>query len=243
MSQSELSAAPFAPPPPLDAVEKFVATWDAHFDGKLAGFFDYTRVVSLCDFETRVLPLIAPSARIGIVSGGPGDPELALLPRTCTVQHLCYPDDLRFDLSLDWDATYGQFDLVLCNQVLEHVPDPLKAMRNLHAITAPGGLAFVSVPVVNCVHGLPYFYSAGYYPTWLKFAFEAAGFSVEHISYWGSKKHLLNAVVGRWLGYNQLKKYQRRGRELSLRMKFKDGRIHSNDPSILTGTWGFARRV
>lgn len=239
---SELSVAPYAPPPPLDAVEAFVARWDARYGGKLSNFFDYTRVISLCDFERTVSPRIPPSGTIAVVSGGLDEPELALLPANCTVEHLCYPDDPRFDLSLDWDASYGQFDLVLCNQVLEHVPDPLKAMRNLRAITAPGGRVFVSIPVINCVHGLPHFYSAGYYPTWLRFAFEMAGLSVEHISYWGSRKHLLNAVAGRWLGCNQLKKYRRSRRELSLRMMFEDGRIHSNDPRILSGTWGLARR-
>src|SRR5262245_9418081 len=198
MPPIELSAAPFSAPPSLDDVDKFVAEWDSRFGGKLSGYFDYTRVVSLCDFQSKVVPLVTPSSKIAVVSGGPDEQELVLLPRSCSVEHFCYPDNKRFDLGRDWDASYGQFDLVLCNQVLEHVPDPLRAMRNLHAITSPGGRAFVSVPVINCVHGLPYFYSAGYYPTWLKFAFETAGFSVEHISYWGSKKHLLNAVVGKW---------------------------------------------
>ena len=34
------------------------------------------------------------------------------------------------------DAT---FDVVLCNQVLEHCDDPAKAVSELHRVTAPGG--------------------------------------------------------------------------------------------------------
>lgn len=37
-------------------------------------------------------------------------------------------------------------DLVVCNNVLEHLWDPLTTLREIHRITAPGGVAFVNVP-------------------------------------------------------------------------------------------------
>ncbi len=40
----------------------------------------------------------------------------------------------------------GEFDLVVCNHVLEHVPDDRAAVAELARITAPGGVAVVSVP-------------------------------------------------------------------------------------------------
>jgi SAM-dependent methyltransferase len=45
-------------------------------------------------------------------------------------------------LDLDDDA----FDLVICNHVLEHVPDDRAAARELARVTAPGGRAVISVP-------------------------------------------------------------------------------------------------
>ena len=39
-----------------------------------------------------------------------------------------------------------EFDLVVCNHVLEHVPDDGAAVRELARITAPGGVAVISVP-------------------------------------------------------------------------------------------------
>jgi hypothetical protein len=45
-------------------------------------------------------------------------------------------------LDLEDDA----FDLVICNHVLEHVPDDGAAARELARVTAPGGQAVVSVP-------------------------------------------------------------------------------------------------
>lgn len=38
------------------------------------------------------------------------------------------------------------FDLVVCNHVLEHVPDDRRAMAELARVTRPGGLALITVP-------------------------------------------------------------------------------------------------
>lgn len=47
--------------------------------------------------------------------------------------------DLRFDSN--------SFDLILCNHVLEHIPDDIKAMKELHRVLAPGGRAILQVPI------------------------------------------------------------------------------------------------
>ena len=43
----------------------------------------------------------------------------------------------------------GSFDLILCNHVLEHVPDDLAAMRELRRVLKPGGLALLQVPIAT----------------------------------------------------------------------------------------------
>jgi SAM-dependent methyltransferase len=40
----------------------------------------------------------------------------------------------------------GHFDMVLCNHVLEHVPDDRKAMREIKRVLKPDGLAIMQVP-------------------------------------------------------------------------------------------------
>jgi SAM-dependent methyltransferase len=40
-----------------------------------------------------------------------------------------------------------EFDLVLCLHVLEHIPDDLGAMRELHRVLKPGGTALAQVPI------------------------------------------------------------------------------------------------
>ena len=46
----------------------------------------------------------------------------------------------------DIDREDRSYDLVICNHVLEHVPDDTKALRELFRIVSPEGLIFLSVP-------------------------------------------------------------------------------------------------
>lgn len=39
------------------------------------------------------------------------------------------------------------FDLIICNHVLEHIPDDKKAMKELYRVLKPGGIAVLQVPI------------------------------------------------------------------------------------------------
>jgi len=43
----------------------------------------------------------------------------------------------------------GEFDAVICNHVLEHVPDDRRAMREIRRVMGPGGWALLLVPEVR----------------------------------------------------------------------------------------------
>jgi len=47
----------------------------------------------------------------------------------------------------EWSGVDGQFDLVCCSHVLEHVPDDLALLRRLRSITRPGGNVLLNVPI------------------------------------------------------------------------------------------------
>ncbi len=53
------------------------------------------------------------------------------------------------------DDTY---DSVLCTQVLHHVPDPQRAMREIARVLKPGGKALITVPHLSWLHNEPHDY-------------------------------------------------------------------------------------
>ncbi len=54
--------------------------------------------------------------------------------------------DLSLDIQ-DMPLADNTYDVVFCNHVLEHVPDDLKAMREIHRVLKPGGMAIMQVPL------------------------------------------------------------------------------------------------
>jgi SAM-dependent methyltransferase len=62
-----------------------------------------------------------------------------------------FPD---FDLC-DPPSSMPQFDVVLCEQVLEHVADPWRAMRTLHDLARPGGYVVATTPFLYRLHYQP----------------------------------------------------------------------------------------
>ena len=58
----------------------------------------------------------------------------------------------------------SEFDVVLCTEVLEHVPDPISALKELCRVLAPGGELFISAPLGSGVHQQPYHFYGGFSP-------------------------------------------------------------------------------
>ena len=53
--------------------------------------------------------------------------------------------DVKADIC-DLPFTDDEFDFIICNHVLEHIPDDTKAMQELYRILKPGGTAILQVP-------------------------------------------------------------------------------------------------
>ena len=68
------------------------------------------------------------------------------------------PGNQHADLHGDIDAIPvedASFDVVLCLQVLEHVPDPAAAVRELHRVVRPGGRVLLSTHGIYPFHPNP----------------------------------------------------------------------------------------
>jgi SAM-dependent methyltransferase len=84
----------------------------------------------------------------------------------------------------DFAALGGGFDTVVCLNVLEHIEDDLRGLRNIRSALQPGGRAIILVPQDQSIYGtldkvLGHYrrYSAGQ----LRARMEEAGFQFEHM--------------------------------------------------------------
>lgn len=68
------------------------------------------------------------------------------------------------------------FDVILCSEVLEHLSDPVGAIKEFSRILRPGGRLILTAPLGSGIHQEPYHYYGGYTPYWYKKFLEEAGF-------------------------------------------------------------------
>lgn len=71
----------------------------------------------------------------------------------------------------------GSFDAILCTEVLEHHPEPIKVVREFARILAPGGRLILTAPLGSGIHQEPYHYYGGYTPWWYDKFLVDAGFA------------------------------------------------------------------
>lgn len=66
--------------------------------------------------------------------------------------------DIQADLSQPLPFEDGEFDTVVLSDVLEHLPEPWRLVREIGRILTPGGHAFVNVPFLYGIHESPHDY-------------------------------------------------------------------------------------
>jgi SAM-dependent methyltransferase len=129
-----------------------------------------------------------------------------------------------FDLSASLTER-RRFDVVICEQVIEHVPDPWQAAANLRGLCRDGAHVIVSTPFLVRVHELPAYGMRDYWrftPTGLRTLLESAELEVDEVHSWGNRQ----CVVGNFSRWSARRAWH------SLR----------NEPEYPLQVWAFARR-
>ena len=74
------------------------------------------------------------------------------------------------------------FDVVLCTEVLEHLPDPIKALAELSRVLKKGGQLILTAPFCSLTHFSPYHYSTGFNRYFYSHHLNSLGFNIVEIT-------------------------------------------------------------
>lgn len=74
------------------------------------------------------------------------------------------------------------FDVVLCSEVLEHIPDPVSAIKEFSRILKPGGTLLVTAPFCSLTHFAPFHFASGLNRYWYEEHLPAMGITINQIT-------------------------------------------------------------
>lgn len=72
----------------------------------------------------------------------------------------------------------GSIDAVLCTELLEHVPEPIRVLQEIGRILRTGGWAFISAPLGSGLHQQPFHFYGGFTPYFYHHFLPQYGFEV-----------------------------------------------------------------
>jgi len=121
-------------------------------------------------------------------------------------------------------ATPEKFDIIIAEQVFEHLEYPYRAGRNVYSMLNPNGFFLVSVPFLVAIHNFP-IDCTRWTETGLKYFLEECGFDKGKIQTesWGNRRCVVSNFKG-WVAYRS--------------------RIHSlkNEPQFPYHVWALAQK-
>lgn len=97
----------------------------------------------------------------------------------------------------------AEYDLIIAEQVFEHVLWPYRAGRNVHALLRPGGYFLVTTPFLVRVHEVPQDCTR-WTPTGMRYFLAECGFPLESVQAysWGNKGCVI-ANLDSWVPYSK----------------------------------------
>ncbi len=120
---------------------------------------------SLCDHLTYVSQDFCQYDGSGDAKGlQPGNWDTSQIDLVCDITCIPEPD--------------AAFDAILCSEVLEHVPEPTKALDEFARLLKPGGKLILTAPFASLVHFAPYHYCSGFSRYWYEHHLAERGFQI-----------------------------------------------------------------
>lgn len=75
----------------------------------------------------------------------------------------------------------ASFDAIICTEVLEHVPNPILAIKEFSRLLKAGGALILTAPFCSLTHFSPYHFSSGFNAYWYKKHLPEYEFKILHL--------------------------------------------------------------
>jgi SAM-dependent methyltransferase len=240
-------------------VSEFLSKYSNKFNRDMENAEPYTTLVRLASLTHQLSKIQTYFETVTVVSGSEDEPDLRIInfdnlhilnyeknsidTRVDQNEPKIFKNKIdktfsnkRFDIDKSWkDLEVPRSDLVICNQVFEHIYNPHQAIQNLKKVAKKGGYILVSIPSINCIHSEPYYYTSGYHPRFLERLAKDNDLSICFLEYWGSLKYMMHKIAGRFRTFKSLGIGIHDKSDLRFpSLIFVDGRVNENDlPLIL----------
>jgi len=96
----------------------------------------------------------------------------------------------------------NSFDVILCSEVLEHIPEPILALKEFSRLLKSNGILILTAPFCSITHFAPQHYSTGFNIYWYMRHLENNGFKLKnatvngnYFQYLGQELHRLSSIA------------------------------------------------
>lgn len=76
----------------------------------------------------------------------------------------------------------ASFDVILCSEVFEHLPDAVRVLKEFERLLRPGGKLIITAPFASFVHFAPYHYATGFSRYWYEYHLPAHNFNIQELT-------------------------------------------------------------
>ena len=80
----------------------------------------------------------------------------------------------------------NSFDAIMCIEVFEHIPEPVKAIKEFARILKSGGKLIITASFCYLTHFAPYYFANGYSKYWYQQVLKEYNFKINEIKYNGN---------------------------------------------------------
>ena len=95
----------------------------------------------------------------------------------------------------------SKYELIVCTEVLEHVPNPVAAFEKMVSLLAPNGVLVISVPLMSLMHQAPYWFQSGLSPQWFEYHSDQNSIKVQELAIYGDYVDYMEQEILRVFGF------------------------------------------